>query len=54
VAVLVQSQRADDNHAGSQDPNTGVLLLTGVPAPIYRPDAGRSARVGVQWTFATR
>ncbi|MBI2189633.1 MAG: TonB-dependent receptor [Acidobacteria bacterium] len=43
-----------DNLAGSQDPNTGVLLPIGAPAPIFRPDAGRTARVGVQWSLATR
>ncbi|MQA28784.1 MAG: TonB-dependent receptor [Luteitalea sp.] len=43
-----------DNLADSQDPNTGVLLATGAPAPIYRPDAGRTARVGVQWSFSAR
>lgn len=43
-----------DNLADSQDPNTGVLLPTGAPAPIYRPEAGRAARVGVQWSFSAR
>ena len=43
-----------DNLADSQDPNTGVLLPGGVPAPIYRPEAGRTARVGVQWAFGSR
>lgn len=43
-----------DNLADSQDPNTGVLLATGAPAPIYRPEAGRAARVGVQWSFSAR
>lgn len=43
-----------DNLADSQDPNTGVLLSTGAPAPIYRPEAGRAARVGVQWSFSAR
>ena len=43
-----------DNLADSQDPNTGVLLPTGAPAPIYRPEAGRTARVGVQWSFSAR
>jgi outer membrane receptor protein involved in Fe transport len=41
-----------DNLTDSQDPNTGVLLPTGSPAAIYRPDAGRTARVGVQWSFS--
>jgi outer membrane receptor protein involved in Fe transport len=43
-----------DNLADSQDPNTGVLLPSGSPAAIYRPDVGRTARVGVQWSFAGR
>lgn len=43
-----------DNVAGSQDPNAGVLLPTGAPAPIYRPDAGRTARVGVEWSLRAR
>lgn len=43
-----------DNLAGSQDPNTGVMLATGAPAAIYRPEAGRAARVGVQWSFSAR
>ena len=45
---------AIDNLADSQDPNTGVVLPDGTPAALYRPDAGRTARVGVQWSFATR
>jgi outer membrane receptor for ferrienterochelin and colicins len=43
-----------DNLADSQDPNTAVLLPTGAPAPIYRPDAGRAVRFGVQWSFSAR
>jgi outer membrane receptor protein involved in Fe transport len=43
-----------DNLANSQDPNTGVLLPTGAPAAIYRPDVGRTARVGVRWSFSPR
>lgn len=43
-----------DNLADSQDPNTGVLLPTGAPAAIYRPEAGRTARVGVHWSFRAR
>ena len=43
-----------DNLADSQDPNTGVFLPDGTPAPIYRPEAGRSARIGVQWSFSAR
>jgi outer membrane receptor for ferrienterochelin and colicins len=43
-----------DNLADSQDPNTGVLLPGGAPAAIYRPEAGRTARAGVQWAFGSR
>jgi outer membrane receptor protein involved in Fe transport len=43
-----------ENLTDSQDPNTGVLLPTGAAAAIYRPDAGRTARVGVQWSFSAR
>ena len=43
-----------DNLANSQDPNTGVFLPTGAPAAIYRPEVGRAARVGVQWSFSAR
>jgi outer membrane receptor for ferrienterochelin and colicins len=43
-----------DNLADSQDPNTGRRLPDGLPAPIYRPEAGRSARAGVQWSFDAR
>jgi len=43
-----------DNLANSQDPNTGVLLSSGAPAAIYRPEVGRTARVGLRWTFAAR
>jgi outer membrane receptor for ferrienterochelin and colicins len=43
-----------DNLADSEDPNSGVLLPTGAPAAIYRPEAGRTARVGLQWSFAAR
>ena len=45
---------AIDNLADSQDPNTGVFLPSGAVAPIYRPDAGRTARAGVQWSFSAR
>jgi outer membrane receptor for ferrienterochelin and colicins len=43
-----------DNVADSQDPATGVLRPDGTPAPIYRPEAGRTIRVGVQWSFDAR
>jgi outer membrane receptor for ferrienterochelin and colicins len=42
-----------DNLTDSQDPNTGVMAA-GAPAAIHRPDAGRTFRVGVQWSFNGR
>jgi outer membrane receptor for ferrienterochelin and colicins len=45
---------AVDNLADSQDPNTGIVLANGSPAPLYRPEAGRTARIGVQWSFGSR
>ena len=45
---------AIDNLADSQDPNTGAFLPSGTVAPIYRPDAGRTVRAGVQWSFPAR
>jgi len=43
---------AVDNLADSQDPNTGILSPTGTAAAIYRPEAGRTARVGLKWSWA--
>lgn len=43
-----------DNLTESQDPGTGLVMPDGSPAPIYRPDAGRTVRLGVQWSFAAR
>ena len=43
-----------DNLIDSQDPNTGVLLPTGAPAAIYRPEAGRTARIGLQWSLSAK
>jgi outer membrane receptor for ferrienterochelin and colicins len=37
---------AVDNLTDNRDPNTGVLLPNGAPAPIYRPEIGRAVRVG--------
>jgi outer membrane receptor for ferrienterochelin and colicins len=45
---------AIDNLTNNQDPNTGTLLASGAPAPIYRPDIGRTIRFGVRWTFEKR
>jgi outer membrane receptor for ferrienterochelin and colicins len=41
-----------DNLTNSKDPNTGVLLPTGSPAPIYRPEVGRTFRAGVRFNWA--
>lgn len=43
---------AIDNVADDQDPNLGQLSSTGTPLAIYRPDAGRTARFGVRWSFS--
>lgn len=43
---------AIDNLAASQDPNTGRLSASGSPLPIFRPDAGRSVRFGLRWSWA--
>jgi outer membrane receptor for ferrienterochelin and colicins len=45
---------AVDNLGDNQDPNTGVLLANGTPAPIYRPDIGRTVRVGLKLAFDRR
>lgn len=39
---------AVDNLADSQDPNTGLLNANGQPLPVYRPEVGRTFRVGVR------
>jgi hypothetical protein len=38
----------------SQDPNLGVLTPTGAVAPVYRPDVGRTARVGARWSWSVK
>jgi outer membrane receptor protein involved in Fe transport len=45
---------AIDNITGNQDPKTGALLPDGSPAPIYRPEIGRTVRLGVRWTWSRR
>ena len=45
---------AIDNLTDNQDPNTGVLLPNGTPAPIYRPEYGRTVRVGFRLKFDRR
>lgn len=45
---------AVDNVYDSQDPNTGRLDADGTPAAIYRPEAGRTLRVGLTWTWEAR
>lgn len=42
---------AVDNITGGQDPNVGKLSASGAPLAIYRPDAGRTARFGLRWSF---
>ncbi|MGH9832716.1 MAG: TonB-dependent receptor [Blastocatellia bacterium] len=43
---------AVDNFTDSRDPNTGKLAVNGTPLPIYRPELGRTFRVGLRWTWA--
>jgi outer membrane receptor for ferrienterochelin and colicins len=43
---------AVDNITDEQDPNLGKLSPTGTPLAIYRPDAGRTVRGGVRWSWA--
>jgi outer membrane receptor for ferrienterochelin and colicins len=43
---------AIENVTDNQDPNTGVVGPTGTPAPIYRPDVGRTVRFGVRWAWS--
>jgi outer membrane receptor for ferrienterochelin and colicins len=45
---------AIENLTDNQDPNTGVLMPDGTPAPLYRAEIGRTARFGVRWTFQNR
>ena len=42
---------AVDNFTDGQDPNVGRLSATGAPLAIYRPDAGRTARFGMRWSW---
>jgi outer membrane receptor for ferrienterochelin and colicins len=43
---------AVDNVTDGQDPNLGKLSATGAPLAIYRPDAGRTARFGLRWSWS--
>lgn len=43
---------AIDNLADAQDPNLGKVSATGAPLPLYRLDAGRTARFGVRWSWS--
>ena len=43
---------AIDNVADDQDPNLGKLSATATPLAIYRPDAGRTARFGLRWSWS--
>lgn len=43
---------AVDNVADDQDPNLGKVSASGAPLAIYRPDAGRTARFGLRWSFS--
>jgi outer membrane receptor for ferrienterochelin and colicins len=43
---------AVDNLANSRDPNSGRFAANGSPLPIYRPEFGRTFRIGVRFTWA--
>jgi outer membrane receptor for ferrienterochelin and colicins len=43
---------AVDNLTDNQDPNTGVTTAAGLPATIYRPEIGRTLRIGVRWAWS--
>lgn len=43
---------AVDNLADSQDPNTGLLNASGRPLPVYRPEVGRTFRLGLRLAVA--
>ena len=51
IAGGVEMFGALDNLTDNQDPNLDRVLPAGTPAPIYRPDIGRTIRFGVRWTF---
>lgn len=42
---------AIDNLNDSRDPNAGLLDAQGNPLPIYRPEQGRTFRIGLRYTF---
>jgi outer membrane receptor for ferrienterochelin and colicins len=44
----VEAFASVDNLADSQDPNTGLLSASGRPLPVYRPEVGRTFRIGVR------
>jgi hypothetical protein len=43
---------AVDNVGDGQDPNLGKLSAAGAPLAIYRPDAGRTVRAGLRWSWS--
>ena len=43
---------AVDNIADAQDPSLGQVSATGSPLAIYRPDAGRTVRAGLRWSWS--
>ena len=45
------SDVAIENLADSRDPNSGVTLANGSAAPIYRPEYGRTLRIGVRYDW---
>ena len=52
IARALTAFTAIDNLTDSQDPNTGVMQPGGAPAPIYRPEIGRTFRFGLRWNWS--
>jgi outer membrane receptor for ferrienterochelin and colicin len=50
----VHAFAAVDNLADSRDPNSGLTTGAGSPAAIYRPEIGRTFRIGVRWGWEQR
>ncbi|MCR4338932.1 MAG: TonB-dependent receptor [Gemmatimonadaceae bacterium] len=51
VTRIAEVFGAVNNLTNSQDPNTGLVSATGAALPIYRPEIGRTFRVGVRWNW---
>lgn len=42
-----------DNLFDDKDPNSGLFSPSGRPLPVYRPEVGRTFRVGLRWNFSS-